>query len=352
MISSISFRLKKNGEPTSNCFCRTPELIENYELAIADKDHIWDCHHRKEEFYSQQELVARGEYFDRPPEELIFLLHGKHTNLHQKGKIVTDTTRKKLSNANKGKCLSEETKEKISKASTGRKHSDESKKKISESNKGKHRGEPWNKGKKGLYVMSEETRKKMSETRKGHPGWNKGKHLSEEAKKKISEKSKQMWENMSEDDYKQLCKKHSENMKKIRATKKWSSMGMVGKHHSEESKQKTSDALLEHFKQKDYEKYGNAPKKAPQITDDRAFKISLTLRSKKSIWVKMDKMTEWGDMLTTRQIAELNGNTASGAVKQKIAIYGYVNIRHIRYYCRLATEDEVKEYLAKFGVEL
>ena len=298
MISKGAFRLKENGEPTKDCFCRNPELIENYDKAIADKDHVWDCHHRKEEFYSQQELVERGEYFDRPPEELIFLTKTEHTRLHHKGY------------------------------------------------------EPWNKGKKGVQVVSEETRKKMSESRKGHPSWNKGKHLSEEAKKKISEKSKQMWENMSEDDYKQLCQKHSENMKKIRATKKWASMGMAGKKQSEESKQKQSKSLLEHFKQKDYEKYGNVPKRAPQITDDRAFKISLTMRSKKSIWVKMDKMTEWGDMLTTRQIAELNGSTASGAVKQHIVKYGYVNIRHNRYYCRLATEEETKEYLAKCGFEL
>lgn len=42
---------------------------------------------------------------------------------------------------------------------------------------------PWNKGKKGLYKVTEETKKKLSEI-------NMGKHLSEETKKKCSEGKK------------------------------------------------------------------------------------------------------------------------------------------------------------------
>ena len=37
---------------------------------------------------------------------------------------------------------------------------------------------------------SEETRKRLSEANKGHPAWNKGKHLSEEQKKLLSEINK------------------------------------------------------------------------------------------------------------------------------------------------------------------
>ena len=55
MINKEMFRLKKNGEPNYRCYCRNPELIENYELAIADETQTWEVHHRKEEFYSYAE---------------------------------------------------------------------------------------------------------------------------------------------------------------------------------------------------------------------------------------------------------------------------------------------------------
>ena len=52
----------------------------------------------------------------------------------------------------------------------------------------------WNKGKKGVYTLSEETRRKMSESRKGK-GLGKdnpmfGKHHSEETRRKMSEDRK------------------------------------------------------------------------------------------------------------------------------------------------------------------
>lgn len=55
----------------------------------------------------------------------------------------------------------------------GKQMSDEMKKKLSESTKGKR--------------LSEETKQKMSEAKKGHPGYWLGKHHTEEQKKKISE---------------------------------------------------------------------------------------------------------------------------------------------------------------------
>lgn len=64
------------------------------------------------------------------------------------------------------------------------------------------------KGKK----LSEETRKKISETLKGQPSWNKGKSLSEEHKKKLS------------------------------AAKKGKQSNMKGKHLSEEAKNKISES--------------------------------------------------------------------------------------------------------------
>ena len=69
----------------------------------------------------------------------------------------------------------------------GKHHTEEAKKKISEAQKGEnnsmHGKSPWNKGKK----MSEEYCRKNSESHKGKPSSNKGKHLSAEIKKKISD---------------------------------------------------------------------------------------------------------------------------------------------------------------------
>ena len=72
----------------------------------------------------------------------------------------------------------------------GKHHTEEAKKKIREAQKGENNSmygkSPWNKGKK----MSEEFCRKNAESHKGKPSPNKGKHLSEETKKKLSEASK------------------------------------------------------------------------------------------------------------------------------------------------------------------
>ena len=67
----------------------------------------------------------------------------------------------------------------------GKHLSEETKKKISKSQKGKT---PWNKGK--TYNLSENARKKISESQKGHK-------VAEETKRKISEARKKYFENLS-----------------------------------------------------------------------------------------------------------------------------------------------------------
>lgn len=84
----------------------------------------------------------------------------------------------------------------------GKHHSQESKRKLSEANKGNI---PGNKGKH----HSEEAKKKISEANKGRKAWNNGKPMSEEQRRKIGEANKE--------------KKH--------------------KPHSEETKQKISEAM-------------------------------------------------------------------------------------------------------------
>ena len=80
------------------------------------------------------------------------------------------------SEGGKNGLLSEETKKKMSEVRKGHPTSEETKKKISEKHKGK--------------VYSEETRKKMSESRKGVSPWNKGKVMTDEYKMNCSLRQK------------------------------------------------------------------------------------------------------------------------------------------------------------------
>lgn len=107
------------------------------------------------------------------------------------------------------------------KAYKGKRLSEDVRKKISEANKGK--------------LLSEETKKKLSEAHKGKSSWNKGKCLSEEHKKKISK----AW------DY----DKHftTETKEKISEACKGEKNGFYGKKHSEEAKEKMRNAKRKYF---------------------------------------------------------------------------------------------------------
>jgi len=150
-------------------YCKDFTKIENYEKAVADNTQTWQVHHRLETHnsdgerrlvdISRQELIALDMYYDRPPEELIFLTTTEHKRLHNKDKKFSEEHRRKMSenNAHYWK---------------GKNRSTETRKKIAES----HKSRPaWNKGKK-LPPRSEETRRKMSEVKKGKPNITKGSH--------------------------------------------------------------------------------------------------------------------------------------------------------------------------------
>ena len=111
-------------------YCKNCTNIENYEKAKADNFKGWDCHHRLETHNSDgerrlvditmNELQALDMYWNRPASELIFLPTREHNRLHNKGKKLSEETRKKMSEANKGKKLSEETKKKMSEVLKGK----------------------------------------------------------------------------------------------------------------------------------------------------------------------------------------------------------------------------------------
>ena len=183
-------------------FCKEDiSLIENYENAINDNTQIWICHHRLgiDLGLSREELIEKDLYFNRPANELLFLTRADHFSIHSKNRIVSEETRKKMSEAkqngfipwNKG--LSKETNDNVAKLSDklkGREFSEEHRRKLSEA---KQNGFiPWNKDKKvgplseeqkqkiskslkgkKSYTRTEEHRKKQSESHKGQIAWNK-----------------------------------------------------------------------------------------------------------------------------------------------------------------------------------
>ena len=147
-------------------YCKDYEKIENYEKALADNFKGWNCHHRLETHNSDgerrlvditvAELQALGMYYNRPPEELIFLTSREHNAFNKgkptwsKGKHLSEEHKKKIAESQKGKKFSEEHKKKLGEAKKGeknpfygKKHSEESKQKMREANKGKN---IWTKG--------------------------------------------------------------------------------------------------------------------------------------------------------------------------------------------------------------
>ena len=147
------------NERQARKFCKEDlSKIKNYDKAIADMTQTWHCHHMTETWWncSKKDLIENECYYNRKACELIFLTPTEHMRLHNKGKNLSDETRKKISESLKGSQLTEEHRKNISEAQKGR----------SACNKGKHH--------------TEETRRKMSESLKG-------KHRSDETRKKISE---------------------------------------------------------------------------------------------------------------------------------------------------------------------
>lgn len=128
-------------------FCKDYAKIENYDKAIADTTQVWQCHHRLETHnldgerrlvdISSSELIALNMYFDRPPEELIFLTHAEHRSLHCKGKPCSEERKRRIGAANKGKVRTVAMRSHWSIVRKGKKLSEETKRKISEALKSK-----------------------------------------------------------------------------------------------------------------------------------------------------------------------------------------------------------------------
>lgn len=88
--------------------CKDYTKIENYEQAVNDPDKIWVLHHRLEIYFSMNELKTLNMYYNRPPEELIFMTRAEHNSLHHKGKKLSESHRKALYKGEKGKYYRDE----------------------------------------------------------------------------------------------------------------------------------------------------------------------------------------------------------------------------------------------------
>lgn len=135
--------------------------IENYYEAVNDKENVWHIHHRLETHNSdgekrlvdltKDELIELDMYYDRPPEELIFVTPSMHNSLHHSEKSPWNKGTKGICKANSGSF-----KKGLTPWIKGRKHTEEARAKISTKLKG---NTPWNKGKSlsdsQMLVMNE-----------------------------------------------------------------------------------------------------------------------------------------------------------------------------------------------------
>lgn len=127
----------------------------------------------------------------------------------------------------------------------GKHLSEETKRKISEKAK-KRLSNPENNGMYGKH-HSEETRKKISEKAKGRIGNNRGKHLSEETKEKLRKASLKYFETHdSPFKGRHLSDEAKRKISEInKGNKNW-----LGKHHTEETKEKIRQQCLLRYAKK------------------------------------------------------------------------------------------------------
>lgn len=175
--------ISKCGNHDKYCYfcCEDTSLIENYDKAVADTTNKWVIHHRLETHFpdgterptnahlSINELKAQDMYYNRPAKELIFMTRSDHQALHNK-KLI-------------GHKHTEEAKQKMREASLNM--SAETRKKMSEALKGRK--------------LSEEHKRHISESQMGRPGTWAGRHHTEEQKRKASESMKRYWQKKREE---------------------------------------------------------------------------------------------------------------------------------------------------------
>lgn len=170
---------------------------------------------------------AMMDYYEKQSIEMYNTLSPNGYNLEAggtRGYVISDETRKKLSEASKGKPpMSDAGRKKLSEVHKGKIITQEHKQAISEFNKGK--------------IVSEETRKKISEAKKGVP-------RSEETKKKLSEARKGQTGTKHTEEHKKYMSEIMKGRKMDEETKKKLSEANTGRKLTEEHKKKLSEAHI------------------------------------------------------------------------------------------------------------
>lgn len=137
-----------NKYKVKNFCCEDLSKIENYELAIADTENMYDCHHKNEirelpsgmvALRTREDLIEIGMYFNRPADELIFITHSEHARLHAKHRTYSAETCKRMSESAKKRKASDETRRKLSELGKRRVWSEETRRKLSEKAKARKR---------------------------------------------------------------------------------------------------------------------------------------------------------------------------------------------------------------------
>lgn len=118
-------------------YCKDYTQIENYEEAVNDKSQLWVCHHILGEILTHEQLKEHDFYYNVPSCMLKFVTKSEHSILHNKGKHLSEYTKRKLSVVAKGSHRSEETKQKISEARKGISFSEEHCRNLSSIAKGR-----------------------------------------------------------------------------------------------------------------------------------------------------------------------------------------------------------------------
>lgn len=98
-------------------FCKDYHLCEGYENAINSSEEYF-LHHIQGEYMSKEELLEYDWYFDCHPSCLKWVTKTEHNKIHSR--CMRFESRKKIGAAHKGKVLSDETKRKLSEVMKGK----------------------------------------------------------------------------------------------------------------------------------------------------------------------------------------------------------------------------------------
>lgn len=198
-IVSIETRMKqsmlKKGKPSPRKGYKfTPEEIEKSRLAHKGQNKGRPV---SEETRRKISEAQKGKKISQEAIEKMRLAHkGKKLTEEQKlklrGRKLTEETKRKISQAHKGKKISEQTKEKLRIINTGRTFSEESRRKMSEVHKGKKH--PLSKATIAKIAAANRGRKNTEETKRKISQSKKGKVIvSERTRLLLSIRTKEYW---------------------------------------------------------------------------------------------------------------------------------------------------------------